>query len=97
MSMLIMVMVKLKLIVVTCVENVIVYCIQLPLYTYISIFFTQFPLGVFSITMYSPYIKPRDFATMTNVTVLLPLVYSAIDESVNSAATHNQLGLLDCY
>lgn len=43
-----------------------------------------------------PYIKPREFATMTNVTVLPPLGYSAIAEAVNSAATINQLGLLDC-
>ena len=33
---------------------------------------------------------------MTNVTVLPPLGYSAIAEAVNSAATINQLGLLDC-
>ncbi|XP_019855060.1 PREDICTED: E3 ubiquitin-protein ligase MYCBP2-like isoform X1 [Amphimedon queenslandica] len=43
-----------------------------------------------------PYIKPREFATMTDVTVLPPLGYSAIAEAVNSASTINQLGLLDC-
>ena len=44
-----------------------------------------------------PYIKPKDFAIMTGVTVLPPLGYSAIAEAVNSAATINQLGLLDCF
>ena len=41
-----------------------------------------------------PYIKTSYFATMTNVTILLPLGYSAIAEAVNSAATTNHL---DCY
>ncbi len=44
-----------------------------------------------------PYIKPKDFAVMCGVTVLPPLGYSAIAEAVNSAATINQLGLLDCF
>ena len=34
---------------------------------------------------------------MTGVTILPPLGYSAIAEAVNSAATINQLGLLDCF
>ena len=44
-----------------------------------------------------PFIKPSDFAARTGVTVLPPLGYSAIAEAVNSAATINHLGLLDCF
>ena len=44
-----------------------------------------------------PFIKPPDFAARTGVTVFPPLGYSAIAEAVNSAATINHLGLLDCF
>ena len=33
---------------------------------------------------------------MLNIRILPPLGYSAIAEAVNSAATINQLGILDC-
>ena len=44
-----------------------------------------------------PAIGPKNMAPMINVRVLPPLGYSAIAEAVNSAATINQLGLLDCF
>ena len=44
-----------------------------------------------------PHIESKDFATMTNVTVLPPLGSSTIAEADNSAATINQLDFLDCY
>ena len=43
-----------------------------------------------------PDIGPKSLATMLGVKVLPPLGYSAIAEAVNSAATINQLGILDC-
>lgn len=43
-----------------------------------------------------PVINPKNLATMLGVKVLPPLGYSAIAEAVNSAATINQLGILDC-
>lgn len=43
-----------------------------------------------------PDISPKNLATMLGVKVLPPLGYSAIAEAVNSAATINQLGILDC-
>ena len=42
-------------------------------------------------------IGPKNLAPMINVRILPPLGYSAIAEAVNSAATINQLGLLDCF
>ena len=39
---------------------------------------------------------PKGLAPMLHVRILPPLGYSAIAEAVNSAATINQLGLLDC-
>ncbi len=41
-------------------------------------------------------IGPKKLAPMLNVRALPPLGYSAIAEAVNSAATINQLGILDC-
>ncbi len=41
-------------------------------------------------------IGPKNMAPIINVRILPPLGYSAIAEAVNSAATINQLGLLDC-
>lgn len=42
-------------------------------------------------------IGPKNLAPMINVRILPPLGYSAIAEAVNSAATINQLSLLDCF
>ncbi len=42
-------------------------------------------------------VGPKNVAPMINVRILPPLGYSAIAEAVNSAATINQLGLLDCF
>ena len=44
-----------------------------------------------------PVIGPKNLAPIINVRILPPLGYSAIAEAVNSAATINQLGLLDCF
>ena len=41
-------------------------------------------------------VSPKTLATMLGVKVLPPVGYSAIAEAVNSAATINQLGILDC-
>ena len=43
-----------------------------------------------------PVIGPKNLAPMLNILILPPLGYSAIAEAVNSAATINQLGILDC-
>ena len=43
-----------------------------------------------------PVISPKTLTTMLGVKILPPLGYSAIAEAVNSAATINQLGILDC-
>jgi len=43
-----------------------------------------------------PVVGPKNLAPMLHVRILPPLGYSAIAEAVNSAATINQLGLLDC-
>ncbi len=43
-----------------------------------------------------PAIGPKKLAPMLYVRALPPLGYSAIAEAVNSAATINQLGILDC-
>lgn len=41
-------------------------------------------------------VGPKKLAPILNVRALPPLGYSAIAEAVNSAATINQLGILDC-
>lgn len=43
-----------------------------------------------------PTIGPKNLAPMLDVLVLPPIGYSAIAEAVNSAATLNNLGILDC-
>ena len=43
-----------------------------------------------------PVIAPKTLATMLGVKILPPLGYSAIADAVNSAATINQRGILDC-
>lgn len=43
-----------------------------------------------------PVVGPKNLAPMLGVRILPPLGYSAIAEAVNSAATINQLGIMDC-
>ena len=43
-----------------------------------------------------PVVGPKNLGPMLHVHILPPLGYSAIAEAVNTAATINQLGLLDC-
>ena len=43
-----------------------------------------------------PVAGPKNLAPMLGIRILPPIGYSAIAEAVNSAATINQVGLLDC-
>ena len=53
------------------------------------------PPQICSLHCILPVIGPKNLAPMPNIRILPPLGYSAITEAVNSAATINQLGILD--